>query len=526
VYPGTHARRTPDRPAVVLAGTGQVITYRRLDERSNALAHFLRRAGLVHGDVVAVLTDRNTHFHEVAWAARRSGLVAVAVNPFLDASDIAHVVRDSGARVLVCDAGLTPLTRPLTPATAPLLTHRLVTGGAAAGFTRYEDALAGLPVHPVDGETEGDLLTYSSGTTGRPKGVRERVGGGPISADRDPYVPRGPLAELGQDTVLLAPGLHHGGPRYLSMGVHRIGGTVVVPEARPDGFDAAGTLAAIERHGVTHALMSPHMLARLLKLPASVRAAHSTASLRQVLLSFAPCPEHVMRGIIEWWGPVVTHLWGFSERGGGAMITSPEWLDHPGSVGRPLGGTAHILDDAGNELPPGALGRICFSDPADRAELHNLPGTTSVCNDLGWIDSGDVGRLDADGYLYHVDRRASRIVVDGTEVYPQPVEDVLIQHPDVLDAAVHGVTDPVRGARLRAVVQLTATARPMTAAELLAWCRERLDPVHRPELVAFGRVPRSDTGKLYRRYLEARYRPAEADGPAARAAAVPVGAGA
>lgn len=496
MYPGTYAQTDPDRPAVILATTGEVITYRELDQRSNAFAHFLRDAGLRQGDVVAVLMDRNTRFHEVAWAARRSGLIATMVNRYLEFDDIAHVVNDSGARVLVIDAGQAPVAERLTPELAPGLTHRLVIGGTAAGFTSYEDAVAGMPTEPVPDEVEGDLLTYSSGTTGRPKGVRERVGGGPISADTDPYLPRGPLGDLGDGSVLLAPGLHHGAPVYLSMACQRLGGTVVVVAE----FDAAETLESIERYGVTHAMMAPYMFVRLLKLPEEKRAGHSVASLRMVLVSFAPSAVAVKRAMIDWWGPVFVRMYGSSEKAGGAFITSREWLAHPGSVGRPAGATVHIVDDDGIELPVGEIGRICFADSTAQPEFHNLPANLGSC-ERGLVDVGDVGYLDEDGYLYHVDRKASEIKVDGISVYPQQVEDVLVGHPQVLDAAVFGVPGP----RVQAVVQLVDGADPVSEKELIRYCRTRLTRPQCPVAVSFGHVPRSDTGKLYRRHLQTRY---------------------
>jgi long-chain acyl-CoA synthetase len=501
LYPGTHAHSDPERPAVILASTGDVVTYRELDQRSNAFAHYLRGVGLRQGDVVAVLMDRNTRFHEVAWAARRSGLIAATVNHYLELDDIVHVVNDSGARVLVIDAGQAHVARQLTPELVPGVTHRLVVGSAVPGFTSYEQAVAGMPTEPVPDEVEGDLLTYSSGTTGRPKGVLERVGGGPISADTDPYLPGGPLGELGKDSVLLAPGLHHGAPMYLSMAVHRLGGAVVVV----DEFDAAETLEVIERYRVTHAMMAPYMFVRLLKLPAEKRAGHRVDSLRQVLVSFAPGPVDVKRAMIDWWGPVFVRMYGSSERAGGAFITSAEWLAHPGSVGRPVGCTVHILDDDGNELPVGRIGRICFADSPLQPEFRNLPADLGSCNDQGWVDVGDVGYVDEDGYLYHVDRKASEIEVDGVAVYPQQVEDVLVAHPSVLDAAVFGVPGPAGRMRVHAVVQPLADARPVSERELLAFCRERLTPAQCPVEVAFGRVPRSDHGKVYRRHLQSQY---------------------
>jgi fatty-acyl-CoA synthase len=270
---------------------------------------------------------------------------------------------------------------------------------------------------------------------------------------------------------------------YLSMAVHRLGGAVVVVGE----FDAAETLETIERHEVTHAMMAPYMFVRLLKLPEAKRTRHSVASLRRVLVSFAPSSVAVKRAMIDWWGPVFLRLYGSSEKAGGAIISSQEWLAHPGSVGRPVAGTVHIVNDDGTELPPGRIGRICFSDDG-----------------RDWVDIGDVGYVDQEGYLYHVDRKASEIRTGSGPVYPQQVEDVLVSHPLVLDAAVFGVPDALGATQIRAVVRLVdnTDAAAVSGSSLIGYCRDRLTAAQCPAVVTFGPVPRSDTGKVYRRHLQ------------------------
>jgi long-chain acyl-CoA synthetase len=499
VYPGTFARSAPDRPAIIMGASGQVVTYRQLDERSNRLAHALRSMGLRRGDVVAVLMDNNAHYHEVAWAARRSGLYLAVLNHHLTASEVAYIVADSGARVLIASAEQREVAATLQ------VEHRLAVDGPIEGFQSYDAVVVDQPATALPDEEEGDILQYSSGTTGRPKGIRRELSGAPISADTDQTVIFLRALGFGEGHVYLSPApLYHSAPIYWTMAVHRLGGTVVVMER----FDPQAALALIERHRVTHAQFVPTMFVRLLRLSADVRQRYDRTSLQSVVHAAAPCPVPVKRQMIEWWGPIINEYYSSSEGAGGTFITSPEWLAHPGSVGRPVIGALHILDDDGNKLPPGQPGQIWAEGARPYQYLNDEARTAANRNARGWATVGDIGYLDDEGYLYLTDRKAYMIISGGVNIYPQEAENVLLSHPRVMDAAVIGVPDREYGEEVKAVVQPVdwTDAGPDLARELIAFCRSQLAAYKCPRSVDFDpALPRLDNGKLYKRALRERY---------------------
>jgi fatty-acyl-CoA synthase len=510
MYPGTYARTTPDHAAVVMGGSGEVVTYRQLDERSNRLAHYLRDHGLGVGDVVAVLMDNSARYHEVCWGIRRVGVYWVPVNAHLTAEEVAYILADCGAKLLVASTAVTADLTRLGPDVLPALEHRLAIGPTPPGWTSYDEAVAAYPTTAVDDEREGDLLQYSSGTTGRPRGIKRPQRSLPISADSDLTLSFLRLIGFPEDGtgVYLSPApLYHTAPHMWSMAVHRVGGTVVVMER----FDAAQALMLIERHRVTHSLLVPTMFVRMLKLPEEQRLAYDVSSLQHVIHAAAPCPVDIKRRMIEWWGPIVSEFYSSSEAAGATFISAQEWLDHPGSVGRPMLGTPYVLDPAGNELPPGEIGQIWFETPIPLS-YHNDPETTARAqDDRGRKTVGDIGYLDADGYLYLTDRASFTIISSGVNIYPQEVENLLVEHPKVLDAAVFGVPDPEMGEQVKAVVQPVAgvAAGPGLERELLDHCRAHLASYKCPRSVDFAaQLPRSDTGKLFKNALRDRYREA------------------
>jgi long-chain acyl-CoA synthetase len=508
VYPGTFARTAPDRPAVIMGGSGEVVTFRELDERSNRLAHALRSMGLRRGDVVAVLMDNNVRYHEVAWAARRSGLYLTVLNYHLNADEVTYIVNDCAARVLVAGADQRDVASALTPAAVPCVEWRLAVNGPIEGFDSYDAAVAGQPATARPDEEEGEILPYSSGTTGRPKGIRRELTGGPISADADPTVIF--LRALGfrEGHVYLSPApLYHTAPIYWTMAVHRLGGTVVVMER----FDPEIALALVEAYRVTHAQFVPTMFVRMLRLPEDVRRRYDLSSLQAVVHAAAPCPVPVKRQMIEWWGPIISEYYSSSEGAGGTFVTAPEWLAHPGSVGRPLTGTVHVLDDDGNELPPGRPGQIWAEGAVPYRYLNDDAKTGDNRNARGWTTVGDIGYLDEDGYLYLTDRKAYVIISGGVNIYPQEAENVLAGHPRVMDVAVLGVPNDEYGEEVKAVVQPVdwADAGPGLAQELMDFCRAQLAAYKCPRSVDFDpALPRLDNGKLYKRALRDRYWPA------------------
>jgi fatty-acyl-CoA synthase len=352
-------------------------------------------------------------------------------------------------------------------------------------------------------------MLYSSGTTGRPKGVRPPLPDRQVDEPGDGMVAVfGDRIGLGPDTVFLSPApLYHAAPLRLCATVQALCGTVVVLER----FDAEGALAAIERYRVTHGQWVPTMFVRMLKLPAEVRDRHDLSSLRIAVHAAAPCPAEVKQRMLDWWGPILHEYYSSTEVAGMTWIGPEEWRSHPGSVGRPILGVVHICDDDGRELPTGVVGTVYFERDARPFEYHNDPVKTRGAEHPAhpnWTTVGDIGRLDQDGFLYLTDRRAFMIISGGVNIYPQEVEDVLALHPAVADVAVIGVPDPEMGERVLAVVTPAAGATPGSELEreLISYVRDRIASYKAPRSVDFvDELPRTPTGKLVKTLLRDRY---------------------
>ncbi|HYB81518.1 MAG TPA: acyl-CoA synthetase [Mycobacterium sp.] len=501
--PSRHAAYAPNRPAIVM-GSGGVTTYAQLDERSRRFAGALRSRGLEVGDHLAILMGNNPAFLEVAWAAQRAGLYYTPINNHLRPGEIQYVLDDCRASALVTSQALADVVARLDTSRIPV---RISADGNLAGFEHYDDVLAAAPVGALDDECEGREMLYSSGTTGRPKGVRkplpDTLFGDPSSVLAD--IARGLTAgDNGGDSVYLCPApLYHSAPLVGSMSWHRVGGTVVLMEK----FDARECLRLMERHRVTDAQFVPTMFVRLLRLPRAEREHYDLSSLRTVLHTAAPCPVAVKRQMLEWWGPVIHEYYSGTEDLGATYISAQEWLAHPGSVGRPID-ECHIVGPDGEELSTGQVGVVYFAG-GRQFEYHGDPGkTASVTHDKGWRTLGDMGYLDADGYLYLTDRAAHMIISGGVNIYPQEIENVLISHPMVADVAVIGVPDDEMGEAVKAVVQLVDSAEPDEdlAADLIGYCRKELATYKCPRTVDFvDELPRDPNGKLYKRLLRERY---------------------
>ena len=507
-HPKEFADTHPDRPAVIMGGTGSVTTYRELDERSNQLAHALRAAGLRAGDHLALVMDNRPEIYEVMWAGFRSGLHVTPINWHLAPDEVQYVVEDCGATALVVSAACADAVAGIAASTSADL--RLVvddgSGRDLEGFADYHITVATQPTTPIDDECEGQWMLYSSGTTGKPKGIKPAAIGGPLGEPNSFSLLVQGLYGAGEDTVYLSPApLYHAAPAGWSTTMHRLGATVVVMER----FDAEECLALIERHRVTHAQFVPTHLIRMLQLPDDVRTKYELSSLRYAVHAAAPCPVDVKRAVIEWWGPVVYEYYSGSEGAGFCAIDSAQWLAHLGSVGQPMTGAAHILDEVGNELPVGESGQVWF-ETVHRFEYHgDKEKTAGAYNDRGWASLGDIGYLDADGYLYLNDRVSNMIISGGVNIYPAEIEAVLFQHRGVRDCIVIGVTDPEMGEAVRAIVE---PAEPVAdeaafAEELRAFCRERIARFKCPTSVVFmEQLPRLPTGKLSKRMLPDRVR--------------------
>jgi acyl-CoA synthetase (AMP-forming)/AMP-acid ligase II len=510
MYPGVHAKTDPDKPAYVMAATGQVVTYGQLDEASNRLAHVFRDLGLRRGDHVALMLENHPRFFEIVWAAQRSGLYYTAISSRLTPNEAAYIVDDCGAQVFITSKKLADVAQLIT-ADTPKVRLRLINDGSAAGYESYEDTVATQPATPIDDEAMGYDMLYSSGTTGRPKGVQVPLPEGDIATTPMPVNLLGQmLYGFRPDMRYISPApLYHAAPLRFCVAVMQSGGTVVVMEH----FDPEDALRLIEEHSITHSQWVPTMFVRMLKLDDDVRTRYDLSSLEVAIHAAAPCPVPVKKQMIDWWGPVIYEYYAGTEGNGFCAITSQEWLEHPGSVGKPLVGELHIVDDDGSELPPGQAGTIYFGN-GGQFEYHNDPEKTEGSKDpkgRGWSTLGDIGYVDDDGYLYLTDRKAYMIISGGVNIYPQEAENVLTMHPKVLDVAVIGVPNEEMGEEVKAIVQPVsmADAGPHLERELLDYCRANLAHYKCPRTIEFeAELPRHPTGKLYKRLLRDRYWPA------------------
>ena len=504
MYPGVHAQTTPDKPAYIMAGSGEVITYRQLDERSNRCAQLFRSLGLRPGDGIAFCLENHPRFFEIAWAAQRSGLYYTPISSRLTAAEVEYIVNDCAAKVFLISAYKRDVAAELTDR-LPGVHTRLLLDGRVPGYEPYEAAVARQPATPIADELEGQDMLYSSGTTGQPKGVRFPLLGNPAGTPPPLLMLMTVLYGASADSMYLSPApLYHAAPMRFSMGIHRLGGTTVIMEK----FDPLEALRLIERYRITHSQWVPTMFIRMLKLPEEERRRFDVSSLRVAIHAAAPCPVPIKEQMIAWWGPVLHEYYAGTEGNGFTAINSEEWLQHKGSVGRPVTGEVHIIDEDGNELPPGEVGTIYFGG-GNSFEYHKDPEKTARSrHPKGWSTLGDVGYVDGEGYLYLTDRKADMIISGGVNVYPQEAESLLATHPQIADVAVFGVPNPDLGEEVKAVVQPVdmAAAGPALERELIAFCQEHLAKYKCPRSIDFeAELPRHPTGKLYKRLLKDRY---------------------
>jgi long-chain acyl-CoA synthetase len=503
-FPGAFAQTDPDKLAVIMAGAGETFTYAELDERATRLANLLRSAGLEAGDHVAFCLENQIRFLEVAWGCHYAGLYYTATSTRLTAGELSYIVDDCGAKAFIASHAQAEVAAA-TVADTPGVATRLMLDGTIAGFTSYEDAVASAPTERDSDAQEGIDMLYSSGTTGRPKGVQLPLPGAPLGTKPALSLLCEGLLGYGPDMTYLNPApLYHAAPLRFTMCVQRVGGTTVVMEH----FDPAEALALVEEHRITHSQWVPTMFIRMLKLPEEDRTRHDVSSMQMMVHAAAPCPVEVKRRIIAWFGPVVHEYYAGTEGNGFVYCNSEQWLAHPGTVGQNILGPLHITDDDGNELPVGEPGTVWF-ESANAFEYHNDPEKTAASrHPKGWSTLGDVGRLDEDGFLYLTDRKAYMIITGGVNVYPQEAENVLALHPKVADVAVFGVPNEDFGEEVKAVVQPLdmADAGPELERELITYCRDQLADVKCPRSVDFRpELPRHPTGKLYKRLLKDEY---------------------
>ncbi|MBF6149529.1 acyl-CoA synthetase [Nocardia niigatensis] len=508
MFPGVHALSTPDKPAVIMAGTGRTITYRELDENSARFARVLHDFGLRQGDVIALVSDNAPECFEIYWAALRSGLYVTAINWHLTPAEAAYIIEDCDAKIVVASAAVGELADGIRDL-ASGVEQWMVFGGDIEGYSSYTGELEGAGERLADQPRGSDML-YSSGTTGRPKGIKPPLL--PITVDQpgDPLTMAvGKLFGVNGSDVYLSPApVYHAAPLRWCGAVHAYGGTVVMMEK----FGAEEMLRAIEQYRVTVTQVVPTMFVRLLQLPAEVRDHYDISSLRLAIHAAAPCPPDVKRAMIDWWGPILVEYYGSTEANGLTVITTPDWEGKPGSVGRSVLGPVHICDDDGKQLPSGEVGTVYFERETLPFTYHKDPEKTAAAQHPEhptWTAVGDLGYVDEDGFLFLTDRKSFVIISGGVNIYPQEVENVLTLHPAIFDVAVIGVPDAEMGQQVKAVVQLHPGVAPTSdmATEIIDYARDRVARYKAPKSVDFvDSLPRTATGKLVKRELEKLYK--------------------
>ena len=498
----------PEKVAFQMCESGEQVTYAQLNDRANQVAHLIFDLGILPGDHVAVLMNNCRELMELCFGLDRSGVYYTLISTRLTTDEMAYIVQDCGARLFVYSSALELADKDLFSKLPNTLNCMRV--GPSVEQWKHKDWTAECSKMPTSANAQalqgGDML-YSSGTTGRPKGVLWPL----------------PKTAAGQHTMLvklLAPlfgydadchylstaPLYHAAPLRHSMTVIKLGGTVTVMER----FDAVLALQTIERCRITHSQWVPTMFVRLLKLDKHVREKFDLSSMKMAVHAAAPCPVDVKEQMIGWWGPIVHEYYAGTENNGFCSITPNEWLQHKGSVGRASQGKLHICDEEGMPLEVGQTGAVYFSEGPQFTYHNDSVSTEQTRNSLGWTTLGDIGYLDEEGYLYLVDRKAFMIISGGVNIYPQEIENVLLQHPKVMDAAVVGVPSSDWGEEVKAVVQPVdpLDVGPVLAAELQAFCREKLADFKCPRSIDFDlELPRLPTGKLYKKLVKKRYWP-------------------
>lgn len=502
-----YAADTPDRPAYIMANSGEVVTYAQLDRRSNQIAHLLRLSGVQRGDHIAMMMKNCVEFLQVAQAANRAGIIFTPISTHLKQDETAYIITNCKAKLFIASASLSEVAVAAVSATEGLK-RCLAVGGDIAGFESLDEQLASLPETPIEDECLGAPMLYSSGTTGQPKGVYWAPHAEDIQTDHPLSGSVGAFFGFDIETMYLSPApLYHAAPLHYNLMVLGLGGTSVIMEH----FDPEQSLALIDQYKVTHSQWVPIMFVRMLKLPAAARTCFDLSSMKCAIHAAAPCPIDVKEAMIEWWGPVIVEYYSGSEGNGFTIIDSANWLTHKGSVGQALIGEPRIVSETGEVLGPGEVGDVYFANSRPFEYFDEPEKTKDAFNAQGWSTMGDVGYLDEEGFLYLTDRKNFTIITGGVNVYPAEIEGLLITHDKVADVAVFGVPHPEFGEEIVAVVQPLkwAEATEETQMELIDWMRERLSGVKVPRKLDFMEVlPRMDNGKLYKRHLQEAYRDA------------------
>jgi len=506
MYPGHWAKQFPDKQAVVISTTGEQQTYKQLDDRSNHFAQFWWEQGLRQGDHVAVFLENHLCYIEMFWAAFRSGLYITPINWHLTTEEAGYILNDCEAKSLVSSTRMKQAEG--LKAYAPGCKSWLSVDGGLDGFEDYERVLRDFPATPLAQQPAGTFMLYSSGTTGRPKGIKRPLSGKGV----DDSI--GELAGVQQklwgfdeNTIYLSPApLYHSAPIAFCMATLALGGTIVVMPK----FDAYEALENIGKYRITHSQWVPTMFSRMLKLDVD-REQFDLSPHKVAIHAAAPCPRKVKEEMLDWWGDIIYEYYSGTEGVGLTHVTAEEWRQKPGTVGKCLQGIVHICEESGKELPAGEVGILYFERPELPFEYHNDAEKTKKTQHPehpNWATLGDVGYIDEDGYLFLTDRATFMIISGVVNIYPQEIEDAMIMHPKVADVAVIGVPNEEMGEEVKAIVQLADGMFPGAEleAELLAYAREHIAHYKCPKSIDFeDELPRHPTGKLYKRILKDRY---------------------
>jgi len=511
MHPRNFAGSTPDQAAIIMAEDGTATSYGELEIAANKGAQLFRSLGIKAGATVAVWLKNCPEYYQIYWAAQRAGLYICPISTQLTAEEAAYILNDSASQLLVTHADVSAAAALLDSRASlvPGVSHIFEIGTELGNALSWETGMAEQPTDRIADETAGFHMVYSSGTTGRPKGIRLPLTGGPAD---EPHMLADRISgryAVGEGSMMLCPApLYHTAPLAYGMAAHRLGATLVIM----DKFDAEETLRLIEKYRITFMQMVPTMFIRLLALPEDVQNRYDLSSLEKIVHAAAPCPVEVKRQMIEWLGPIVYEYYGGSEGNGSTFITPEEWLRKPGSVGRADWGTLHICNEEGRELPAGTDGLVYFEGGWDFQYLNDAEKTRDARHPLHpeWSTLGDIGHVDEDGYLFLTDRKSFMIISGGVNIYPQETENLLVMHPEVADAAVIGVPHPEMGEEVKAVIQPKSwqDAGPELASRLIAYCRDNLSHVKCPRSIDFDpALPRHETGKLHKQEIRKRYWP-------------------
>ena len=504
MYPGTFAITKPNHPAVIFTSTGEIVTYKQLNERSNQLAHLLKSCSLKPGDVVAIFMENLPEYIDVAWACQRSGLYYCAISTYLQTNEIGYILNDCKPKVLITSDYKYEVAKAAVEM-ADSVTAKFIVGDSRESFVSLAEAMSTFPTTNIETEAEGSDLLYSSGTTGKPKGVKMPLSFGEIGTNVAIKFLLSALYSANESSIYLSPApLYHAAPLRFTLSMHRIGGTTLIM----DKFSPEEYLMAVEKYRATHSQVVPTMFIRLLKLDKSIRERYDVSSLKCVIHAAAPCPIPIKEQMIDWFGPIIHEYYAGTEGNGFVAVDSYDWLKHKGTVGKPLIGKVHILDEEENEVTQGVDGSVYFDGGARFEYLNDPEKTKKSRSKQGYSTLGDVGHLDKDGFLYLTDRKAYMIISGGVNIYPQEAENLLATHEKVADVAVFGIPDPDLGEQVKAVVQPIdfALADEGLENELLEFCRQNLSHVKCPKSIDFlPELPRLPTGKLYKRLLRDSY---------------------